>query len=280
MNFFKGRKVVIATKHKKEEVIAPILENELGLVCIVPKGLDTDKLGTFSGEVEREDDPITTLRKKCLMAIEASGIDVAIANEGSFGGHPTVFFAHADDELVMLVDKENGIEIIERELSLDTNFNGAEIKSVDKLIEFANRIGFPSHGIILKKEKNNHSVIIKVNRSIEELVENYNLIKNADNLAYAETDMRAMYNPTRMKVIAKATERLVIKIKSLCPKCNTPGFGVVEAMKGLPCEMCGLPTRSTLKHIYRCQKCNYQIENEFPFDKRVENPQFCDYCNP
>ena len=280
MIFFKGRKVVIATKHKKEEVIAPILEKELGLICITPIGLDTDKLGTFSGEVEREDDPITTLRKKCMMAIEASGIDVAIANEGSFGGHPTVFFAHADDELVMLVDKKNDIEIIERELSLDTNFNGAEINSVDKLIEFANRIGFPSHGIILKKAKNNHSVIIKVNRSIEELVENYNFIKNADNLAYAETDMRAMYNPTRMKVIAKATERLVIKIKSLCPKCNTPGFGVVETVKGLPCEMCGLPTRSTLKHIYRCQKCSYQMENEFPFDKRVESPQFCDYCNP
>ncbi len=280
MIFFKGRKVVIATKHKKEEVIAPILEKELGLICITPIGLDTDKLGTFSGEVEREDDPITTLRKKCMMAIEASGIDVAIANEGSFGGHPTVFFAHADDELVMLVDKKNDIEIIERELSLDTNFNGAEINSVDKLIEFANRIGLPSHGIILKKAKNNHSVIIKVNRSIEELVENYNFIKNADNLAYAETDMRAMYNPTRMKVIAKATERLVIKIKSLCPKCNTPGFGVVETVKGLPCEMCGLPTRSTLKHIYRCQKCNYQIAKEFPFDKRVESPQFCDYCNP
>ena len=106
------------------------------------------------------------------------------------------------------------------------------------------------------------------------------MLFRSDNLAYAETDMRAMYNPTRMKVIAKATEKLVIKTKTLCPKCNTPGFGVVEAVMGLPCEMCGLPTRSTLKHVYRCQKCNYQMEKEFPFDKRVENPQFCDYCNP
>ncbi len=280
MDFYREIKVVIATKHKKEEVIAPILEKELGVICVTPIGLDTDKLGTFSGEVEREDDPISTLRKKCMMAIEVSGIGVAVANEGSFGGHPTVFFAQADDELVMLIDKENGIEIIERELSLDTNFNGAEINSKHELIDFANRIGFPSHGIILKKAKDNYSDIIKENSSIDELIENYNFIKNADNLAYAETDMRAMYNPTRMKVIAKATERLVIKIKSLCPKCNTPGFGVVETVKGLPCEMCGLPTRSTLKHIYRCQKCNYQIAKEFPFDKRVESPQFCDYCNP
>ena len=82
------------------------------------------------------------------------------------------------------------------------------------------------------------------------------------------------YNLQTIRTINKESEL------KLCPKCNTPGFGVVETVKGLPCEMCGLPTRSTLKHIYRCQKCNYQIAKEFPFDKRVESPQFCDYCNP
>ena len=161
MGFFKGRKVVIATKHKKEEAIAPILENELGLICVTLNGLDTDLLGTFSGEVARLDDPVTTLRKKCQMAIEVSGINLAIASEGSFGAHPTIFFAHADDELIMLMDKENDIEITERELSLETNFNGTEVKSVDELIEFANRIGFPAHGIILKKAKENLSGMIK-----------------------------------------------------------------------------------------------------------------------
>lgn len=280
MDFYRGKTFVIATKHKKGDVIAPILEHELGVICVTPEGLDTDTLGTFTGEVERVDDPISTLRKKCLMAIEATGIDVAVANEGSFGGHPTVIFAHADDELLMLVDKENGIEIVERELSLDTNFNGTDIHSVDTLIEFANRIGFPSHGIILKKAKDNYSFIIKENKTIDELIDNYNVLKNSDGTAYAETDMRAMYNPTRMKVIAKATERLVTKIKSLCPQCNTPGFGVVEAMKGLPCEMCGFPTRSTLQHIYRCQKCSFQTNKAFPFEKQLEDPQFCDHCNP
>lgn len=280
MDFFKGRKAVIATKHKKEKVIAPILENELGLICVTPDGLDTDQLGTFSGEVKRLDDPISTLRKKCQMAIEASGINVAIANEGSFGAHPTIFFAHADDEIMMLMDKENGIEIIERELSLKTNFDATDIKSVDELIEFANKIGFPSHGIILKRAKDNLSGIIKESRTIEELIENYQILRNVDYTAYAETDMRAMYNPTRMEVIAKATEKLVSKINSLCPNCSIPGFGVVDSQKGLPCEMCGLPTRSTLKHIYRCCKCQFQMENEFPFNKRIEDPQYCDFCNP
>lgn len=280
MDFFKGRKAVIATKHKKEEVIAPILENELGLICVTPYGLDTDQLGTFSGEIKRLDDPIATLRKKCQMAIEASGINVAIANEGSFGAHPSIFFAKADDEIIMLMDKENGIEIIERELSLKTNSDGTDIKSVDGLIEFANKIGFPTHGIILKKAKDNFLGIIKESRTIEELIENYHIIKNADCSAYAETDMRAMKNPTRMDVIAKAAEKLVSKVKSVCPNCSIPGFGIIDAQSGLPCEMCGLPTRSTLKHIYRCQKCNFQMEKVFPFGKQVENPQYCDFCNP
>ncbi len=261
-------------------MIAPILENELGLICVTLQDLDTDKLGTFSGEIERKDDPITTLRNKCQMAMDASGIGLAIANEGSFGAHPGIFFAHADDELVMLVDKDNGIEIIERELSLETNFDGTEIKSEDELKAFATKIGFPSHGIILKKGKNIYTGIIKVSKSFEELIENYHSIKNDDNTAYAETDMRAMQNPTRMKVIEQATKRLAKKAKSLCPNCSTPGFGVVDTKQGLPCEICGLPTRSVLKHIYRCQKCNFETVHEYPYEKRVEDAQYCDFCNP
>ena len=47
---FKGRLLLIATKHKKEEIISPIFEKELGVRCVVPEHLDTDLLGTFTGE--------------------------------------------------------------------------------------------------------------------------------------------------------------------------------------------------------------------------------------
>ena len=63
---FKGRKLLIATKHEKQKVIAPILETELGVKCFIVDNFDTDELGTFSGEIERKDDAITTARKKCL----------------------------------------------------------------------------------------------------------------------------------------------------------------------------------------------------------------------
>ena len=45
---FEGRKIVIATKHKKEQVIVPIVKNELGLNVFVSQDLDTDIFGTFT----------------------------------------------------------------------------------------------------------------------------------------------------------------------------------------------------------------------------------------
>ena len=38
---FEGRNLVIATKHEKQKVIAPILEKALGVNCFVANDLDT-----------------------------------------------------------------------------------------------------------------------------------------------------------------------------------------------------------------------------------------------
>lgn len=89
---FEGRRLLIATQHKKEKIIAPILEKELGVRCFVSSNFDTDALGTFSGEIERSEDPINTVRKKCLMAMQTYDCDLAVASEGSFGPHPSLFF--------------------------------------------------------------------------------------------------------------------------------------------------------------------------------------------
>jgi hypothetical protein len=277
---FQGRNLLIATKHEKEKVIAPILEKELGVKCFVSSDLDTDKLGTFTGEVERKYDPITTARNKCLMAMELTDCDLAIASEGSFGSHPTIFFAHADDEFLLFFDKKNDIEISARELSLETNFNGSEIKTKKELQEFACNSNFPSHALILRKSKDDLEDIVKGITNEKQLNNTFDKLINNYGTAYIETDMRAMFNPSRMKVIEKATLKLVSKIKSLCPKCETPGFGIVDRKEGLPCYQCNFPTRSTLSFIYNCQKCNFKKEAEFPNGKQREDPMYCDICNP
>lgn len=277
---FNNRNLVIATKHEKEIVIAPLLENELGVQCLVAKNFDTDVLGTFTGEVERKDDPITTARNKCLMAMELNNSDLAIASEGSFGIHPSIFFAPADDEILLFLDRKNDLEIIARELSTDTNFNGEEIKTEKQLVDFARKVKFPSHALIIRKAKNDFTEIVKGIADWETLNKTFHQFLEKYGTAFFETDMRAMYNPTRMKVIEKATKKLVDKINSCCPQCNTPGFGITDGKQGLPCSYCGNETRSTLSYIYTCQKCSYTKKDMYPNKKTEEDPMYCDRCNP
>jgi len=277
---FKGRSLVIATKHEKEKVIAPLLEQALGVACFIQEGFDTDTLGTFTGEIERELDPIATARQKCLLAMEVSNCDLGIASEGSFGPHPSIFFVSADDEFLIFIDKKNDLEIIVRELSTETNFNGSEIKNEQELLDFADLVKFPSHGLILRKSKIDNSYIVKGITNLEDLKKSFHLMLEKFNNVYAETDMRAMHNPSRMTVIKNATKKLVDKVNSCCPQCNIPGFGVTDAKKGLECSLCGSPTNSTLSFIYSCQKCHFKKEEMYPHKKTTEEPMYCDFCNP
>lgn len=277
---FKGRKLVIATMHGKEKVIAPILEKILSVNCFVPSNIDTDSLGTFSGEIDRKETVLKTLRQKCLLAMEMTNCDLGIASEGSFGAHPSIFFAQADDEVLLLIDKKNDLEILAREISMETNFNGKAIENEQELLEFASLVKFPSHAIILKPAEKEFSKIIKGITNKTHLLNSYQDLILDFGKAYAETDMRAHFNPTRMKVIELATHKLVKNILSICPKCKTPGFSVTEIKSGLPCEWCNSPTRSTLSFLYSCKKCNYIKEEFYPHKKTKEDPMYCDFCNP
>lgn len=277
---FQNRILLIATKHQKERVIAPILENELGVSCFVDKTFDTDALGTFTGEVERELDPISTVREKCLRAMKINNCELGIASEGSFGPHPTVFFISADDEFLIFIDALNNIEIIIRELSTSTNFNGKQIQNQKEPFEFTEQVKFPSHGLILRKSKDENTDIYKGITDIETLKKLFEQLYLKHNSVYVETDMRAMYNPTRMNVIEKATQKLVKKIKSACSQCQMPGFGITDAKKGLECSLCGSPTNSTRSYIYVCQHCQFIKEEMYPHNKTTEDPTYCDYCNP
>lgn len=277
---FQNRKLVIATMHEKEKVIAPLMEKEFGISCFVSPKINTNSFGTFCGETERLVDPLSTARAKCLQAMKESSCDLGIASEGSFGQHPTVFFVPADDEIVIFIDKKNGLEITARELSTETNFKGALIHNEQQLEEFAESIGFPSHGIIARKNQIDFTGIQKGIISWEKLKETcFDFIQNYGSV-YLETDMRAMHNPTRMKVIEHATKKLVDKMKSCCSNCGTPGFDVSEVKKGLPCSICSFPTQSTMSWIYSCQKCEFTKEVLYPKQKMEEEPMYCDVCNP
>ncbi|MGK7390701.1 MAG: DUF6671 family protein [Candidatus Cyclobacteriaceae bacterium M2_1C_046] len=280
MKLFEGRKLLIATKHEKEKAIAPLLTENLGVEVIVSENFDTDTLGTFSGEVERKDNPLNTARKKCIQAMDLYDCDLSIASEGSFGPHPHLLFVPADEEILVFIDRLNDLEIITRTISTETNFAGEEISKEEQLVEFAERAKFPSHALILRSEKSTTKEIVKGITDWELLKESFHRFLKKQGSVYIETDMRAMYNPMRMNVIQEATQKLLEKIKSCCPQCATPGFGVTEVKVGLPCKWCDSPTRSTLSYLYICNKCAFTKEQLHPHGKTSEEPMYCDLCNP
>jgi hypothetical protein len=277
---FAGRTLVIATKHAKERAIAPILEQALGVTCVVADDLDTDELGTFTGEVERTLDPLATAREKCRRAMEATGHDLAVANEGSFGPHPVMVFAPGDDELLILVDRHHDLELAVREVSATTNFAAGEITAEAALLEFAGKAGFPEHALILREARDSARNIHKGITEEGRLLEVFRELRADLGSAYVETDMRALYNPTRMSVIADATRKLVDLIESRCPACSWPGFRVTDVIPGLPCGLCGLPTNSASRHVSTCEHCGHVEELRYPAGKTTEDPMYCEFCNP
>ncbi|MDZ7960001.1 MAG: hypothetical protein RMY34_19315 [Aulosira sp. DedQUE10] len=281
---FHKRVAILATMHQKEKAIAPILEQDLSIQVIVPPNFNTDIFGTFTREIKRPGTQIAAARLKATKALELTDATLAIASEGSFAPHPSLRYIYSNREIVILLDKEYDLEIVGEELSLETNFNHQIVENFPAAYDFALKVGFPEHGLVVSCQPSakDSNEIIKGITTKEKLLEavNWALNNSPDGTAHLETDMRAFYNPTRMKNIAKATHDLLKKIKSQCPQCCAPGFEVTERVKGLPCTICTTPTNLLLSVVYQCQKCGFSQEKLFPDGREFADPEQCMYCNP
>ena len=78
-----GQKIGLATMHAKELAAGPPFRRVLGAEVVVASQLDTDSLGTFSGEVPRPDAWVETCALKAELAFQTMDVDCAIASEGS-----------------------------------------------------------------------------------------------------------------------------------------------------------------------------------------------------
>lgn len=280
MQLFTGRKVVLASMHGKEAVIAPLLKKELGIQLILNEKLNTDRFGTFSGEIERTLSPMETLRQKCLEGMKLAKCELGIATEGSFGAHPFLLGLSAHEEIILLIDQKNELEFMAKCLVTETNFQGRELPDLHALMAFVDEVQFPNQGIILKDQSANFYQAYKDARTVDELRHQFETCQQTYGSVYAETDMRAMRNPTRMKVIQEVCEKLIEKMKVTCPTCQTPGFDVVEQLPGLPCSLCRMPTDSIRLERFACQKCQHSEEKPRKDHRTFEDPMFCSFCNP
>ncbi len=289
VSIFTGRIAVLATMHQKEQVIAPILQQELGLEVVIPKEFDTDRFGTFTRDRPRPDSQLATARLKALAALGITGADIAIASEGAFSPHPDLPMLPCDRELVVLIDRTHDLELVGSALSTQTNFQSQTIHSVAEAFQFAQKVGFPDHGLVvmMNSEPQEPGEMIKgitdpkeLTRVVEEMLERSNLWSPQSPSIHLETDMRAMYNPMRMQIIAQATKDLAAQAKSLCPACGTPGFSITARQPGLPCGWCHALTNLTLSVTYTCSKCSFTRSQMYPDGKKVADPGYCQWCNP
>lgn len=277
MDLFTGRPCALATQHRKEEVMAPLLQTGLGVKVIVPTAFDTDLFGTFTREVSRPANQVKTARLKAQAAMERLGLSLGVASEGSFGPHPNSPFVACNRELVLLCDAENHLEIWGEVFTTTTNFAAEEVCQIDDAIRFAQRVGFPSHALTLSIPSRIHKGITQESDLIPILETLLKLSQTGS--VRIETDMRAMYNPTRMQIIAQATQELINKVHSQCPKCGFPGWSVVDIRRGLPCAYCGNPGQTPRAYLYECDHCLHRQDVLFPLGKTAD-PATCFFCNP
>lgn len=275
VEFFKGRKAVIATKHAKEKVMQPLLHHSLGVECFSLEKFDTDTFGTFTGEVERRLSPKDTLRAKISAALDLSGETLGFGNEGSFGPHPQIPFIASDVELVMMIDRKHKLEVVVSHLTTETNFRQGRICNIQELNSFLESVDFPTHGVMLRSENNNE--LRKGINNWGDLYQATQALGLGRNMLSIETDMRAMFNPTRMEVIKTTTQKLVDKIMQQCPVCSMPGYGDEELVSGLPCECCGEATDLVKQKIMQCPHCSHCTSLEL---EKKAPAMYCNQCNP
>lgn len=278
-HIYQNSRIILATKHHKETVIKPHFQEAFGAIIYVPDNYDTDRYGTFSGEISRKDSARETVIKKAKDAAMQYGYDYAIASEGSFGSHPALPFCAADIELMAFIDMKNNIVIMESEITAETNYMQLEITQSSDYQKFLKNAQFPTHALIVRS-MNDLSIISKGINDEQLLQDTINDSFSKYETLRLETDMRAMMNPTRMHFIGKLARKLVDKIKNHCPACGIPGFGNISFSGNLVCESCHTETTLYESRIISCVKCSYIEKHPRTDGRKYAAQQFCPYCNP
>jgi len=276
-----GSCFIITTKHAKSEAIIQPFWDILG-ASVIEYTVDTDMLGTFSGEVERQGTALECAKRKCEWSLETLGskAEYFIASEGSFGPHPLIPFMPCDHEILYFIDKKRGFHLHLSLLSKKTNYQMQEIDSLEELQLFASQAKFPSHALILRPMHIDNPVIFKGLDKEESLEYAFKECRKLSNKLWVGTDMRAHMNPLRMNVINELARNLATRLKAQCPSCAIPGWGQIRIEKGLECGCCGLKTQMVKHEIFGCTKCEYKEIKERSDGIKHAGPGQCQYCNP
>lgn len=276
---YDGRHATLATRHEKLAMVAPPFRSLVGLQ-VATIDVDTDSLGTFSGERERRGTQRETAIEKARLGMRVAGRSLGLATEASFGpmdGNP---FVSACLEFVVLVDDERGVIIGEAEV--DYGVPSISVDIPDGLIEQIPlaAAGFPEHGLIVRPVEG-FEPITKGIHDLDSLKAAVAVASSASptRTVRVENDLRAHHSPSRRLVIARAAQRLARRVAAICVACGAPGWGVVARNPGAPCAECGTATRLAMSETFGCAVCATTDVRQLPEASGVD-ARFCPRCNP
>lgn len=274
----------IATMHGKERVIAPILAS-LDIDLQVSEGIDTDALGTFTGERTRQGSGRDAAVAKARLALERSPhVAYGIGSEGSFGPDPLMPFVTAGHEIIALQSRDGALLLIGSDLTTSTNCTEAIVNSADEAVAAAVHFGFPTHAaVVVGIDHGRPTVVLGLTKGIASeyrLREEVERVLQRCGSACIQSDMRAHVNPMRMQAIERAAANLVRRATSRCLRCRHPGYNIVARVPGLPCEDCGEPSEMARALTYACSFCDFTEERPRPDGRTTVDPGQCNVCNP
>jgi len=271
---FAGRRAIIVTKHGKERVLDPLLRRRLGMYPELLQ-LDTDRFGTFTGEIARAGSQLDALRAKLRAGAEATYYDaVIVASEGSFSVDPFFPVATIDIELVGLYDPSAEIEIVGRAVAPAVHAFSGEVTDEGGLERALARIGFPEHAAVLHDRLATHKGL----RERDRLLALARAAWRRGVTPRIESDARASMNPTRMALISTACEDAIALARSRCSRCDAIGFGLRELQRGLRCRDCGTATDMVCTELWGCPCCGSTEQRARP--EEYAEPASCTHCNP
>lgn len=292
---YRGATAVLATKHGKHELVAPPLSELLGLGVDVAD-VDTDVLGTFTGEIPRTRPPVDTAVAKARLGMDATGCPLGLATEGSFTAHPDAPWLTVHTEIVVLVDDTrpdtagHPLVVVERRATLDSDATRHTVTTDDQLTQALLAIGFPDAGVIIRSGAITDEVGTgEVGTADEVIVKGVcddkrlrlaldRVRRSPGTELIVEADLRAHHNPLRRQVIADAAHGLARRLATPCPDCRLPGFGHLHSEPGLPCADCRTPTTETAATVLGCARCPHREHR--PVQQAAASPAHCPLCNP
>jgi hypothetical protein len=270
---------VLATKHDKLPLIGPAMYAQVRLT-VDAVDLDTDVLGTFTGDIARTGSPWETAVAKARLGMAATGCSIGIASEGSIGPDPTVPFVVSAVELVVFVDDELGIVVADTERGFDIVAVGADVAPGDDVGDLLRRGEFPDHALSVRPSAGGGVPAFTGVRNRNDLERSIQVCAavSSDGLARIETDLRAHCCPSRRPIIERAAGRLAARLAACCPECATPGWGVVGVELGVDCNWCGSEVALPRADVSGCVSCS--ATRIVARERTGADPRYCDWCNP